>query len=55
MAAKDLESSKVLCEIISQGRAKKIRVFKKKRRKNYTRTYGHRQPYTELKVKEIQA
>ena len=50
-----LESAKVVCQVVSQGRRKKIRVFKKKRRKNYARTYGHRQSYTELKIQEIQA
>ncbi len=50
-----LKSAKVVCDVLGQGRAKKIRVFKKKRRKNYARTQGHRQPYTELRVREIQA
>lgn len=48
-----LKKAKVVCEVMSQGRRKKIRVFKMKRRKNYRRTYGHRQPYTELKVQDI--
>ncbi len=52
---KALESAKVVCEIIQQGRAKKIRVFKKKRKKNYTRTQGHRQLYTQIKVRSIEA
>ena len=50
---KKLAKAKVVCTVIAQGRAKKIRVFKFKRRKNYHRTYGHRQPYTELKVDTI--
>lgn len=53
--AKALDKAKVVCEVLSQGRAKKIRVFKKKRRKNYMRTAGHRQSFTELKVTSIQA
>ena len=40
----------VTAEIIAQDRAKKIIVFKFKRRKNYRRKNGHRQPYTELRV-----
>jgi large subunit ribosomal protein L21 len=52
---KALESAKIVCEIVDQDRHKKIRVFKKKRRKGYTRTKGHRQDYTELKVRSIQA
>jgi len=51
----DLEKAKVVCEVTGQGRRKKIRVFKMKRRKNYHRTYGHRQAYTELKIEKIQA
>lgn len=50
-----LASAKVVAEVTGQGRRKKIRVFKYKRRKNYRRTYGHRQDYTELKIREIQA
>jgi large subunit ribosomal protein L21 len=49
-----LEAAKVVCEVTGQGRRKKIRVFKMKRRKNYHRTYGHRQCYTELKIQKIQ-
>ncbi len=53
MDAKGLAKAKVVCKVVAQGRAKKIRVFKFKRRKNYHRTYGHRQPYTELMVEKI--
>ena len=52
---KQLAAAKVVCQVMEQGLAKKIRVFKKKRRKNYARTQGHRQAYTELKVQNIQA
>lgn len=48
-----LASATVIAEVIRHGRNKKIRVFKKKRRKGYARTYGHRQDYTELKIREI--
>lgn len=51
---KALKKAKVVCEVTGQGRRKKIRVFKMKRRKNYHRTYGHRQSYTELKIQKIQ-
>ena len=50
---KKLEKAKVICSVTGQGRRKKIRVFKMKRRKNYRRTHGHRQSYTELKVEDI--
>lgn len=48
-----LSNAKVVCEVTAQGRAKKILVYKKKRRKNYQRTKGHRQAYTQLKVTDI--
>lgn len=47
-------SSSVKAQILSHGRGKKILVFKKKRRKNYRRTQGHRQNFTELKITGIQ-
>ncbi len=40
-------------EVVSQGRHRKIRVFKKKRRKGYKRLTGHRQEYTEIRIKDI--
>jgi len=42
-------------EIVGQVRAKKIRVFKKKRRKSYSRQQGHRQYQTALKITAIEA
>jgi large subunit ribosomal protein L21 len=48
-----LTGCSVAAEILSHGRSRKIVVFKKKRRKNYRRKKGHRQPYTELLIKEI--
>lgn len=51
----DLENAKVICQVVAQGRAKKVRVFKKKRKKNYIRTKGHRQSYTEIRVRDIVA
>lgn len=50
-----LKNSKVLGEIVKQDRAKKIIVFKKERRKDYKKTIGHRQYYTEVKIKQIVA
>jgi len=45
--------AKVMAEVVSQERADKILVFKKKRRQNYRRTKGHRQNITVLKITEI--
>lgn len=50
---KKLAGAKVVCEVTEQDKAKKILVYKKKRRKGFQRTKGHRQPYTQLKVTDI--
>ncbi|MDP3279124.1 MAG: 50S ribosomal protein L21 [Deltaproteobacteria bacterium] len=50
-----LAGAKVAAEIVVQDKAKKIIVFKLKRRKNYRRKYGHRQPFTEIKITGIEA
>ena len=43
----------VNCIILEQSRSAKILVFKKKRRKGYKRTKGHRQDHTVLRVLDI--
>lgn len=45
--------ARVVSEIVRQGKAKKIIVFKKKRRKKYRRKQGHRQLFTALEIKDI--
>ena len=50
-----VSGASVQCEVVDHGRDKKIIIFKKKRRKDYRRTQGHRQDFTLLKVKSIQA
>jgi large subunit ribosomal protein L21 len=42
-------------EIVAQERARKVLVYKKKRRKNYRRRRGHRQYVTAVRVTEIAA
>ena len=39
--------------MVDHGRAAKVIVFKKKRRKQYKRTQGHRQNYTTVKIDSI--
>ena len=39
--------------IVAHGKADKIIVFKKKRRKQYKRKQGHRQGFTEIKIDKI--
>ncbi len=45
--------SPVIATVLSHGRARKIKVFKMKRRKNYRRTQGHRQSFTEIEITKI--
>jgi large subunit ribosomal protein L21 len=49
-----LKGFKVIGEIVAQGKAKKIIVFKSKRRKSYKKKQGHRQQYTTLRIKTIE-
>lgn len=48
-----IAGAKVTAEIVRQGRTRSITVFKKKRRKNYRRTRGHRQGFTKLLITNI--
>ena len=48
-----VEGASVKGEILRQGKAKKIIVYKKKRRKNYRRKQGHRQLFTAVQIQEI--
>ena len=48
-----IPSALVKAEILRQGRTRSIRVFKKKRRKNYRRKVGHRQNYMRIKIQEL--
>ncbi|MGB3721893.1 MAG: 50S ribosomal protein L21 [Pacificimonas sp.] len=47
---KDASKEVVHAEVLEQAKAKKIKVFKKKRRHGYRRTQGHRQQLTVLKI-----
>ncbi|MEX0802470.1 MAG: 50S ribosomal protein L21 [Candidatus Binatia bacterium] len=48
-----VENAIVTGQIVSQAKAKKVLVFKKKRRKSYSRQRGHRQHQTTLKITAI--
>lgn len=51
---KDLLHAKtVKATIVSEGRAKKVRILKFKPKTRYMRRKGHRQSYTELKIEKI--
>ncbi len=48
-----LKGATVEAEVIRHGRAKKVTIFKKKRTTTYQRTQGHRQGFTEVRIKGI--
>ena len=48
-----IANAKVQATVLEHDRAKKILVFKKKRKKQYRRTQGHRQDYTALRIDDI--
>jgi large subunit ribosomal protein L21 len=50
-----LDNVAVRGHIVEQGKAKKILVFKYKRRKGYRRKQGHRQTFTAIKIESIGA
>ena len=48
-----VEGGKVTAEVLGHGRGDKVKIIKMRRRKNYRRQSGHRQHFTEVKIKEI--
>ena len=48
-----IEGAKVIAEVLSHVKGDKVLVFKKKRRKGYRKLNGHRQQFSEVRVKEI--
>ncbi len=49
-----LEGCRVRGRVTVQGRGRKIIVFKYKPKKNYRRKQGHRQPFTEVMINQIE-
>ena len=45
----------VKVKVVSHGRGEKVRIFKMRRRKQYRKTQGHRQNYTEIEILGIAA
>jgi large subunit ribosomal protein L21 len=48
-----IANAKIEATVIEHDRAKKILIFKKKRKKQYRRTQGHRQDYTAVRIDNI--
>jgi len=53
IGAPTVSGARVMATVVRHGRGAKIIVFKKKRRKQYKRTQGHRQDYTTVKIDSI--
>jgi large subunit ribosomal protein L21 len=49
-----VNGAKVIAQVLAHDRGAKIIVFKKRSKKTYKKTVGHRQNYTELLIKDIQ-
>jgi large subunit ribosomal protein L21 len=52
---KKLEKAKVVASVVGEHRGDKIEVFKYKPKSGYRRSQGHRQHYTTIEIKKIQA
>ena len=50
-----VKGAKVSAEVMSNGRSKKVKIIKFRRRKHSMTQMGHRQSYTEIKIKKIKA
>ena len=50
-----VEGAKVVAKVLAQGKAKKIIVFKYKRKLDYRKKQGHRQSYTKIQIEKIEA
>jgi len=50
-----VKGAKVTAKVVEQTRDDKVVIFKKKRRQNYRRTKGHKQPLTIIEITDIKA
>ena len=50
-----VEGASVVATVLRQDKARKIIIFKKKRRKGYSRKAGHRQQFSELRIEEVKS
>lgn len=50
-----VEGAKVNAVVEEQGKGDKVIIFKFKRKKDYRKKRGHRQPYTKVRIESIEA
>ncbi len=55
VGAPTVDGASVVAKIVKNGKAKKIYVFKMKRKKNERKKRGHRQPYSKVEIVKINA
>lgn len=55
VGAPTVEGASVKATVLKNGKAKKVVVFKMKRKKNYRRKKGHRQPFTKVQITAVNA
>jgi large subunit ribosomal protein L21 len=55
IGAPAIDGAVVKAEVLEQTKGPKVVIFKKRRRKNYRRKRGHRQPLTVLRIQDISA
>lgn len=48
-----IENAKIEAEVVDQGKDEKVMIYKYKRRTKYRRRQGHRQDFSEIKIKKI--
>ena len=48
-----IKGAKIEAELIKNSKQRTVLVFKKRRRKNSRRKYGHRQPFTLIRINKI--
>ncbi len=48
-----IKGAKVEAELLKNSKEKTVLIFKKRRRKNSRKKYGHRQPFTLIKINKI--
>ncbi len=48
-----IDGATVSASVITQGKAKKIIVYRYKRKTGYHKKNGHRQPFTQVKIEKI--
>ena len=54
-AGADVANASVTASVVKEGRAKKVIVYRYKRKTGYHKKNGHRQAYTQVKIEKINA